>query len=193
MTSFYSREELENIGFAKIGEDVLVSKKASIYAAHKIEIGNHVRIDDFCILSGRIILGDYIHISAYVGLFAGNTGIKCEDFATISSRTVIYAESDDYSGMAMTNPMVSDKFRGVYSGEVVLKKHSIIGTGCTVLPGVTLNEGAAVGAMSLVNEELESWTMNVGIPCKKIKKRHRELLQKQEEFLNEKFNKMLVE
>lgn len=183
MTSFYSRDELENIGFAKVGEDVLVSKKASIYAEHKIELGNHVRIDDFCVLSGKLILGDYIHISAYVGLFGGNTGIECEDFSTISSRTMVYAESDDYSGMSMTNPMVPEKFRGVYAGKVVLKKYSIVGTGCTILPGVTLNEGAAIGAMSLVNHDVPEWTVNVGIPCKVKKERYRNLLDKCTEFI----------
>ena len=53
MNTFYSKEELENIGFAEIGHNVLVSKKASIYKPELIEIGNNVRIDDFCILSGK--------------------------------------------------------------------------------------------------------------------------------------------
>ena len=47
----YTREELEAIGFAQLGENVKISKKASIYGAANISIGNHVRIDDFCIIS----------------------------------------------------------------------------------------------------------------------------------------------
>ena len=46
MNSFYTRPELEQIGFASIGEDVFVSRKASIYSPSKISIGNKVRIDD---------------------------------------------------------------------------------------------------------------------------------------------------
>lgn len=75
MNSFYSKEELQNIGFKKIGENVLISKKASIYSPQNIIIGNHVRIDDFTILSGEIEMGDYVHISAYVALY-GKYGIK---------------------------------------------------------------------------------------------------------------------
>ncbi len=53
MDSFYSRDELKKIGLKKYGENVFLSKKASIYNPEKIEIGNNVRIDDFCILSRK--------------------------------------------------------------------------------------------------------------------------------------------
>ena len=54
-TSFYSEEELQQMGFAHVGHDVMISRKASIYGASNIWIGNHVRVDDFCVLSGKII------------------------------------------------------------------------------------------------------------------------------------------
>lgn len=177
MNSFYSKEELETIGLKNIGENVLISRKASIYGAENICIGNNVRIDDFCILSGKIIIGNNIHISAYTGLFAGRYKIVLEDYATISSRCAIYAESDDYSGRSITNPMNEGPFRKVYGGDVRFSRHVIIGSGSTVLPNVILNEGAAVGAMSLVNKDIEGWTINAGIPCRKIRERERELLQ----------------
>lgn len=69
MDSFYSRSELEHIGFATIGKNVLLSRKASIYSPAMISIGDNVRIDDFCILSGCIGIGSQVHISAYVALY----------------------------------------------------------------------------------------------------------------------------
>lgn len=172
MNSFYSEEELKDLGLKEFGKNVLISRKACIYGANKISIGDNVRIDDFCILSGNIKIGSWIHISAYTGLFGGADGIVVEDFATISSRCCIYAVSDDYSGTCMTNPMVDEEFRHTYGGTVIFKKHSIIGSGCTVLPGVVLNEGASVGAMSLVKADLEEWTMYAGVPARKIKDRN---------------------
>ena len=74
MNSFYSEEELKNIGFKTIGTNVFISKMARIYSPETIEIGNHVRIDDFTILSGNIKIGNYVHISAYVSLY-GKYGI----------------------------------------------------------------------------------------------------------------------
>lgn len=62
-TSFYSDEELQQMGFAHVGHDVMISRKASIYGASNIWIGNHVRVDDFCVLSGKITFGNYIHVA----------------------------------------------------------------------------------------------------------------------------------
>jgi galactoside O-acetyltransferase len=66
MADFYTVEELKELGLKSCGHNVLLSKKASLYGINKIEIGNNVRIDDFCILSGSIKLGTNIHIAAYI-------------------------------------------------------------------------------------------------------------------------------
>jgi galactoside O-acetyltransferase len=177
MNSFFSDEELQELGLKAYGKNVLISKKCSIYGASNIQIGNNVRIDDFCILSGRIVIGSNIHISAYTGIFAGHTGVFIEDYATISSRIMVYAESDDYTGETMTNPMIPDEYRGVTKAAVTIRKNVIVGSGCTILPGVTIDEGASVGSMSLVNKSLEAWSVYVGIPCRKIKDRKKHLLE----------------
>ena len=53
MNSFYTKEELEKLGFKEIGDEVFISRNASIYGAANMSIGNHVRIDDFCILFNK--------------------------------------------------------------------------------------------------------------------------------------------
>lgn len=183
--SFYAKEELKKIGFRSYGDDVLISRKASIYGAKDIVMGNHVRIDDFCILSGRIELGSYIHISAYTGLFGGTEGIALKDFVTVSSRCAIYAESDDYLGNCLTNPMIPEEYRKTYKSKVSLEKHVLVGSSCTILPGVHLNEGASVGAMSLINRDLEAWTINYGNPCMRMKERKRIPLEQEAKMREE--------
>ncbi len=188
MKSFYSEEELKSIGFKKIGDNVSISRKSSIYGAENISIGNNVRIDDFCILSGNITLGNNIHISAYSALFAGKQGIEIKDFVAFSSRGVIYAESDDYSGKGLTNPTIPDKYRNVYGSKVTIGKHVILGTGVSVLPGVTIGEGCSVGSMSLVRNSLDDWGIYVGIPCKRIKDRKKDMLELEKKYLSENKN-----
>lgn len=183
MTSFYSQDEILQLGFSSVGEDVLISRKASIYGAEHISIGNHVRIDDFAILSGRIVIGNYIHIAAATLLFGGRIGIEIHDFANLSSRVAVYAISDDYSGVYMTNPMVPEEYKNTFEGKVTIGKHAIIATGSTILPDVTLGEGCAVGAMSLIKEDVEPWTMVAGIPAKYLKPRSKELLALETQFL----------
>ena len=180
--SFYSREELKNIGLKRFGENILISRKASIYGAANISIGDNVRIDDFCILSGKINMESNIHISAGVYLYAGNAGIEIGEFSGISSKTVIYADSDDFSGSFLVGPMVDKIYRNIISEKVYIGRHVQIGASCVILPGVTLNEGISVGAMSLVNSNLEDWSINVGIPAKKIKKRKKDLLKYEKEI-----------
>ena len=137
-TSFYSDEELQQMGFAHVGHDVMISRKASIYGASNIWIGNHVRVDDFCVLSGKITFGNYIHVAVTTTLFGGTAGITFEDYTGISSHCAVYAASDDYSGDFMTNPTVPEKFTNVIEEPVVIKKYSNIGAGCIILPGVTI-------------------------------------------------------
>lgn len=185
MNSFYSDSELEDIGFRNFGENVLISRKSSIYSPETISIGSNVRIDDFCILSGNIEICSNIHIAAYTALYGGTAGIKICDFANISSRVCIYAVSDDFSGEYMTNPMVPDKYKNVQNLPVIINRHVIIGSGSTVLPGVNLEEGTAIGAMSLCKTSTEPWTICAGIPAKELRKRDKNVLTLERCFLNE--------
>lgn len=154
----------------------LISRKASIYGAENISIGQHVRIDDFCILSGKIEIGNHVHIAAGAMLFGGEAGIWLQDYVGISSRSAVYAASDDYSGEFMTNPTVPAQYRHVISERVCMERHVLIGTGCTVLPGVMIGEGTSVGSMSLVDKSLDAWGIYVGIPCRRMKERSKDLL-----------------
>ncbi|MDC7286890.1 acyltransferase [Blautia schinkii] len=182
MTSFYTPCELKQLGFKSVGNNVFISRNACIYGAGGISIGDNVRIDDFCILSGRITLQNRIHIAAACLLFGGKSGILMKDFSGLSSRCAIYADSDDYSGNALTNPMIPDKYRSIQGGLVTLEKHALVGSNCTILPGVTVKEGASVGSMSLVTKSLDEWGIYVGIPCKRIKDRSRKILKIEDEF-----------
>jgi galactoside O-acetyltransferase len=66
---------------------------------------------------------------------------------------------------------------------VHIKKHAIIGANSVILPGVTIGEGAVVGANSLVTEDCKPWTMYVGSPAKPIKSRPQERILELEALL----------
>ena len=185
MTSFYSKEELSQLGFKSIGDNVLISRKTSFYGISRISIGNNVRIDDFCVLStgnGGIHIGNFVHISIFASL-QGEGKITLEDFSGISSKVSVYSSNDDYSGNFMTNPTVPSIFTGVIHADVLICRHALVGSGSIILPGVTLKEGAAVGALSLVNKDCEAFYIYKGNPAKKVVKRSRELLKLEKEFI----------
>lgn len=182
-TSFYSEEELAELGLKSVGKDVKISRFSRIYSPELMTIGDHVRVDDFSILSGNIHLGNHVHIAAYVGLF-GSAGIRCEDFSGISSGSLVYSATDDYSGASLTNPTVPEEYKRMITGQVVLERHSLVGAGSILLPGVTLGEGCAVGAASLVNRSLEGWKIYVGVPCKYLKDRKRDIERLERELMS---------
>ena len=184
-TSFLSVEELQKIGFKKIGDNTLISRYARIYSPECIEIGNNVRIDDFCILSGNICIRNNIHIAAYTALYGGNDGIFLDDYSNLSSRVSIYSVNDDYSGNSMTNPMIPDAYKHVESKHVHIGKHVIIGAMSIVLPGVVIGDGGAFGSISFINHDSEEWSINTGIPFKKIKNRSKNVLVFEKMFLME--------
>ena len=183
MTSFYKEKELKQLGLKTYGVDVKISRHACLYNVNKISIGDNVRIDDFCILSGNIKLGSNIHIAAYTALYGGDDGILIDDFANLSSRIGVYSVSDDYSGETMTNPTIPDEFKNVVSAPVHICRHVIIGSNAVVLPGVTIAEGSSFGSFSFINHDSEPWSINVGIPFKKIKDRSRNLLKQEKKYL----------
>lgn len=184
MNSFYDEKELEEIGFKSIGKNTKISRKCSIYSAAHMSIGDNVRIDDFCILSGKIRIGNNIHIAAYSALYGGQDGISIDDFANLSSRVSVYSVSDDYSGETMTNPTVPDEYKNVESAPVHIGRHSIIGSNAVILPGVVIAEGSSFGSFSFINHNSEPWSINVGIPFKKIKDRSKNLLKLEKEYLS---------
>lgn len=175
MNSFYTQIELDLLGFKQIGESVLISRKVSLYGVENMIIGNYVRIDDFCILSGKITLGSHIHISAFCALY-GSFGIEMEDYTGMSPRCTVFSASDDFSGNYLIGPMSKKEFTNVIGGKVLIKKYSQIGAGCIIFPNLIIGQGVAVGALSLVKSTLNEWTIYAGIPAKKKKKRETGLL-----------------
>lgn len=175
---FYDEDEIKQLGLKSVGSNVKISRNVKIYTPELVEIGNNVRIDDFTILSGKIIIENYVHIAQYCGLYGGTEGIYLHNFSGLSSKVSIYATSSDYSGESMTNPTIPEEY--AYSdrnAKVILEKHVIVGCGSVVLPDTVIGEGTSVGAMSMVGKSLEPWGIYVGCPAKRIKERKKTLLE----------------
>ncbi|MGI6722059.1 MAG: acyltransferase [Anaerovoracaceae bacterium] len=187
MNTFYSEEELKQLGIKKYGKNVKIGRHAILYNPEQLEIGNNVRIDDFSIISGNVIIHDYNHVSQFAGLYGGTAGIELMDFVGVSSKVSIYSTTVDYSkGEKLTNPTIPEEFAATsIDKKVTIGKHVLVGSGSVVLPGANIGEGSTVGCMSFCNKELGEWGVYVGIPARRLKDRPRDLL-KQEKLLREK-------
>ena len=98
-------------------------------------------------------LGKFFDIGAFTYINA-KYGVTIEDDVQIGSHCSVYSVS------TIDNT----------SGEVILKTNCKIGSHSTVLPGVTIGKNSIIGAHSLVNTNIPSNVIAVGVPAKVIKK-----------------------
>jgi dTDP-4-amino-4,6-dideoxy-D-glucose acyltransferase len=106
----------------------------------------------------------------------GAARIELQDFSGLSGRVSVYSSNDDYSGSALTGPTVPDEMRRVENAPVTVGRHVVVGAGSVILPGVSIAEGACVGALSLVKRDVSAFTIVAGHDGRVVGERKRALL-----------------
>jgi galactoside O-acetyltransferase len=80
---------------------------------------------------------------------------------------------------------VPRKFRKVRHGDVVLRRHVVVGASSILLPGVTLGLAASVGVLTLVHKPVEDFAVVAGFPFRIIGKRDRRILEDEKKLLEQ--------
>ena len=173
--------------FASVGDNVIIRQWVRFARQNNIQLGNNILIDDFVLVSGGhgnelTIIGDHVHIACFSSIIGGG-GVTLGDYSGLSPGCRLFSETDDYTDGALMNPTVPAEFHTQNIGRITLGKYVILGANVVVLPGVTIGEGAVVGACSLVTKDIEPWAVNVGVPARVLKWRNREeVLRRAEEL-----------
>lgn len=187
-SELYSPDELRAL-LGSVGEDVAIDRTVRLFKPKAIHVGSHVRIDSYAILSGGagIRIGDHVHVAPACQLAAAGGEIVLEDFVGLSARVNLFTATDDYSGGALTNPTVPDRFRAVTTGPVRLCRHAIVGCGAVIMQGVTVGRGASVGALTFLTKDVPELAIVSGNPPRLVGRRNGErLLAMEAAFLDEK-------
>lgn len=170
----YTTDEMRESGLT-FGEKVYIANDVIIHNPHNVIIGNNVRIDTQCVIiagkNHKIKIGDNVHISAGCYFYGNSGNITIGDSCCTSGRCILYTANDDYTEGYMANSVIDDKYKRVTTGDIELKKHSLIGCNTVILPGVRLAYATSVGAHSLVTKSTERFDVVAGCPAKFIKKR----------------------
>lgn len=163
------------MGFANVGQDVVIWPTAKIVSPDVISLGDAVIIDDFVFLMGgaKTRIGSFVHIASFTSITGGGE-FEMEDFAGLSSGVRVFTGNDDYLGSCLTGPTVPFPYRVPIRSFVRIKKHAVIGSNTVILPGVVVGEGAVVGANSLVKKDCKPWTVYAGSPTRELRSRQRE-------------------
>ncbi len=114
-----------------------------------------------CKVGKGVFVGDYVRIDLNHADM-----ITIEDRAHIASGCRLLCHQRDLSDYH-----IGDDYSivGYNIKPIVLKKGSLVGMDSFVMPGVTVGEGAIVGAGSLVTKDVPAWTIVAGRPAKVIR------------------------
>ncbi len=173
------RDELEQLGFASLGHDVRIDRRAALFGPESMHIGSHVRIDSFSVITAgaaEIHLGSYTHIAAHTYLSGAQGGIRVGYGAGIAPFAALYSAVEDYTDGFLTNPSVPLDLRSPEVGLVEIGPHAAIGSSSVVLAGMRIGFGASVGALSLVSRRVRPFEVVHGNPIRRTGQRNRDRL-----------------
>jgi len=163
--NFLSSNRLKKLKLKSYGKKIQISPNVTIIGSDKIQMGDNVRIDDYTIISakeGFLKLGSNIHIGGQSYLGCGG-GIEIKSNVNIAQGVKIYSKINDYLSAKKKNKIIK--------GLVKIEKNVILGSNVVVIGKTKIKEGTTVGALSLVKQNLNSWSIYAGCPAKFIKKR----------------------
>lgn len=114
-------------------------------------VGSSVRVGTRSDLQGLLVIGDFVRIHSNVFIAQHST---VEDFAWLLPNVTLTNDPHPPSDTCTVGPTI--------------RRFAVVAAGATVFPGVDVGEGAVVGAMSLVRDDVEPQTVVVGVPARRL-------------------------
>lgn len=153
-------------------EKVKISKLASIEVSSRgtnTTIGDYSEIDDFVKIKhvggiGSIEIGNNCFINSGCVLYSGN-GIKIGDNVLIGPNCSITPVNHEF---VLKDKLIIEQGFKPSRGGIMIEDDVWIGANVVILDGAIIKKGSIIGANSLVNSEIEEYSINYGTPCRKI-------------------------
>ena len=158
------------------GKDIWIGKYVSIYG--NIDLRNRE--------NGKIIIGDNVTIDSDVRFVSSNDGtIKIGENSFVGPYTIINGGGNVIIGNKTVfaknisinaNDHNHDRAayirdQGYTKADVIIEDDVWLGANVCVNKGVTIRQGSVVGANAVVTKDTEPYSINVGVPAKKIAER----------------------
>lgn len=153
--------------FVRIAPDVRLGRDVRIYAFANLygcEIGDESRVGAFVEIQRGASIGRRVKISSHTFICEG---VTIEDEVFIGHGVMF--TNDKY-------PRATNAAGDLQTGAdwectaTLVKQRASIGSNATILCGVTIGEGAIVGAGSVVTRDVPDWTIVAGNPARMIRR-----------------------
>jgi UDP-2-acetamido-3-amino-2,3-dideoxy-glucuronate N-acetyltransferase len=137
------------------------------------QIGSETRIWHWTHICGGAKIGYKVSLGQNV--FVGNKAVigdKCKIQNNVSIYDNVYLEEGVFCGPNMVftnvyNPRSLIERKDEYK-DTLIKKGVTLGANCTIICGITIGEFAFVGAGAVVNKNVPSYALMVGVPARQI-------------------------
>ena len=159
--------------FYRFGKGSLINRPILIFGGKSISIGDDVHIRDNArieVVPGyssnvpKLSIGNRVGIEEGIHLTCADS-VVFEDDVTILSYCMITDINHSYQEI------------GIRCGEqqlevkpVRIKQYAVIGSGVSVMPGVTVGNNAIIGTNAVVTQDIPDYSVAAGIPAKVIRK-----------------------
>lgn len=163
---------IEFVPKVTVGDNCVIGPNAVIY--YDVTIGNNTLLGDGASLREQVRVGHHCLISRYVTV---NYNTKIGNHTRIMDMTHITGDCEigDNVFISILVSTTNDNvvFNSEYKNEKFNGPHvqngAIIGASACLLPGVTVKEGALVGANAVVSRDVRQYDVVMGIPAKVIR------------------------
>ncbi len=114
-----------------------------------------------CHVGKNTFFGDYVRMdTSYADM------IYIGDYTHITSGCRLLCHQRDLTGYCVGDNAAD---LGYKTGEIHIGKGVMVGMETIIMPGVTIGDGAIIGAGSIVTRDIPAWTIATGRPAKVVK------------------------
>ena len=146
LVNYYNYSHVQPLRRMTVGPDPAISPNATFSQPQNIEIGARVRIGARCVIWGGV----------------GTAKVRIGDDVLFGPEVLITAASYRYNDGAPVTQQASDE------APVVIGHDVWLGARVIVLPGVTIGDGAIIGAGAVVTRSVPAMAVAVGVPARVV-------------------------
>ena len=182
----FLRAKFYPVLLGKCGRNVFFGSDITLRHPHKIQIGNNVVIDDGCVLDAKglandgITIGNGVFIGRQTSLNTKDGDIPLEDGVNIGAFCTVFSASQvrcgkntliaAYSYLVGGGHDMTDTETAVINQDrpslgITIGDNGWIGTGVSILDGVTIGHDVVIGANSVVTTNIEDFAVAAGSPA----------------------------
>lgn len=146
-----------------IYEPVLILKPEMVH------IADNARIDSFCKLEGGlgIFIGEFCHISSFSHINGGGGLVRIGAHSGLASGVKVIGGMSDISLLHVC-PTEPAHLINTIRKETIIGEYVCIFSNAVICPGITVGDGAIIGAGAVVTKDVEPYTIVAGVPAKVI-------------------------